>query len=85
MANALTASDLATMLPEATTPIRWRIIRFPIAVTDAESHADFGALAPHPAPLVTVSGVKWILDGTPVERLAAMNAPYADRPAGPAG
>jgi predicted amidohydrolase YtcJ len=80
MANALTASDLATMLPEATTAIRWRIIRFPIAVTDAESRADFAALAPHPAPLVTVSGVKWILDGTPVERLAAMNAPYADRP-----
>ena len=26
-----------------------------------------------------MSGVKWILDGTPIERLAAMNAPYADR------
>jgi predicted amidohydrolase YtcJ len=27
-----------------------------------------------------ISGVKWILDGTPVERLALMREPYADRP-----
>ncbi len=26
-----------------------------------------------------VSGVKWILDGTPIERLALMRQPYADR------
>jgi len=26
-----------------------------------------------------VSGAKWVLDGTPVERLALMRAPYADR------
>jgi predicted amidohydrolase YtcJ len=80
MANALTASDLSTLLPEAGTPIRWRIIRFPIILTERESPADLGPLPQRPAPLVTVSGVKWILDGTPVERLAAMNAPYADRP-----
>jgi hypothetical protein len=29
---------------------------------------------------VTVSGIKWILDGTPIERGAAMRKPYADRP-----
>jgi len=79
MANSLTATDLSTMLPEAATPIRWRIIRFPIMLTERESPADLGALPRQPAPLITVSGVKWILDGTPVERLAAMNAPYADR------
>jgi predicted amidohydrolase YtcJ len=80
MGNALTAVDLSTMLPEAKTPIRWRIIRFPIMLTEKEAPADLGPLPRQPAPLVTVSGVKWILDGTPVERLAAMNAPYADRP-----
>jgi hypothetical protein len=26
-----------------------------------------------------VSGIKWVLDGTPIERLALMRAPYADR------
>jgi predicted amidohydrolase YtcJ len=80
MANALTASDLSKLLSEAGTPIRWRIIRFPITLTERESPADLGPLPRRPAPLVTVSGVKWILDGTPVERLAAMNTPYADRP-----
>jgi predicted amidohydrolase YtcJ len=29
---------------------------------------------------VTVSGVKWILDGTPVERMMFLRAPYADLP-----
>jgi predicted amidohydrolase YtcJ len=34
----------------------------------------------HPVLLVTVSGTKWILDGTPIEHSAAMRKPYADRP-----
>jgi predicted amidohydrolase YtcJ len=67
------------MLPEAGTPIRWRIIRFPVVIDEQQSPADFAALPRQLSPLITVSGVKWILDGTPVERLAAMNAPYADR------
>jgi predicted amidohydrolase YtcJ len=33
-----------------------------------------------PAPLVYVSGTKWILDGTPIERSVAMRQPYTDRP-----
>ena len=28
----------------------------------------------------TIAGVKWVLDGTPVERLALMREPYADKP-----
>jgi predicted amidohydrolase YtcJ len=30
--------------------------------------------------LITVSGTKWVLDGTPIERSAAMRKSYADRP-----
>ena len=30
---------------------------------------------------VTVSGAKWIVDGTPVERLMLLREPYSDRPA----
>ena len=29
--------------------------------------------------LTTISGAEWILDGTPIERLAFLRAPYADR------
>ncbi|HKW26801.1 MAG TPA: amidohydrolase [Terriglobales bacterium] len=32
------------------------------------------------ADRVTVSGVKWLLDGSPIERSAGMRAPYADDP-----
>ncbi|HYG61324.1 MAG TPA: amidohydrolase family protein, partial [Thermoanaerobaculia bacterium] len=35
---------------------------------------------PAPAPLVNPSGIKWIGDGTPIERLAFMSEPYQDRP-----
>jgi predicted amidohydrolase YtcJ len=79
MANALPAADLAAMLPDVKVPIRWRVIRFPIGLNESDSPADLKTLPKDPWPLITVSGVKWILDGTPVERLAAMNAPYADR------
>jgi predicted amidohydrolase YtcJ len=30
--------------------------------------------------MVTISGTKWIIDGTPIERLALLRAPYADAP-----
>ena len=80
MGNSLTAADLASQLPEAATPIRWRVIRFPIALDAKDDPGSYAAVPRVPAPLVTVSGVKWMLDGTPVERLAAMNEPYVDRP-----
>ena len=32
------------------------------------------------SPLTVVSGTKYVLDGTPIERLALMRRPYADRP-----
>ena len=53
--------------------LRWREICFPLTLEEA---CDFGK----PAPLVTASGIKWIGDGTPVERLAFLSEPYADRP-----
>lgn len=31
------------------------------------------------SPLTRVNGAKWVLDGTPIERLALMREPYADR------
>jgi predicted amidohydrolase YtcJ len=54
--------------------IRWREICVPL--TPAEP-CSFG---PAPAPRVTPSGIKWIGDGTPVERLAFLSEPYANEP-----
>jgi predicted amidohydrolase YtcJ len=80
MGNSLTAADLVSELPDAGTPIRWRVIRFPVALTEKDDPDSYAAVPRAPSPLVTVTGVKWILDGTPLERLAAMNEPYVDRP-----
>jgi predicted amidohydrolase YtcJ len=58
---------------------RLRLIDFPlIAMSEWRPPGD------HPKPsasaLVTISGTKWILDGTPVERLMYLREPYADVP-----
>ena len=37
-------------------------------------------LPPQPTPLVDVRGMKWILDGRPIERFAFMREPYVDSP-----
>jgi predicted amidohydrolase YtcJ len=71
-------------------PVRLRVIRF--FATDAagrrtEEWGEAERALPLPAagatdtsPAPTLFGRKWILDGTPVERLAVMRTPYADRP-----
>jgi len=79
MANAIPAAQLAGTLGEAATAIRWRVIRFPIALREQDDRESLAPMPKSPSPFVTVTGTKWILDGTPIERLAAMNEPYADR------
>ncbi len=54
-------------------PLRWREICFPLTVVEGCYNG------PTPSRL-TASGIKWISDGTPVERLAFVSEPYADRP-----
>jgi predicted amidohydrolase YtcJ len=58
---------------------RHRVIRFPMP---ASRLADWRVAGADTAlgPMMHVSGVKWILDGTPIERLALMRRPYADQP-----
>lgn len=79
MANSVPASQLAGMRTEAATPIRWRVVSFPVALREQDDRESLAALPRHPSPLVTIAGMTWILDGTPIERLAAMNEPCADR------
>ena len=54
--------------------LRWRAICFPL--TPFEPCYE----GPSPTPLVTPSGIKWIGDGTPIERLAFVSEPYLDQP-----
>lgn len=62
------------ILDQVKPPLRWREICFPLTLDEP---CDFG---PARAERVTPSGIKWIADGTPIERLAFLSEPYADRP-----
>jgi predicted amidohydrolase YtcJ len=80
MANPIVSERCVALFEKAPPPFRVRVMWF--GLTDEHGRQTKGRpdLAAHPVPLVTVSGTKWILDGTPIERSAAMRKPYADRP-----
>ena len=79
MGTALPAPRLADLLREAGAPLRWRVMRFSLERPSAEDASEGQGRDDKDG--VVVWGRKWILDGTPVERLAATRRPYADRPA----
>ncbi|TDK19430.1 hypothetical protein E2F46_16815 [Luteimonas aestuarii] len=64
---------------DAAVPSRLRLIRFPAPATHDEPVVT-DALPKHPAdmPRTTVSGTKWIIDGTPVDQAAPLREPYPD-------
>ncbi|MFN0181075.1 MAG: amidohydrolase [Gemmatimonadales bacterium] len=61
-------------------PVRLRLIRFPLTTKSGVERGALNGLTVGAG--VRVSGIKWIVDGTPVERLAALRAPYSDAPNG---
>lgn len=65
---------------KAPTPIRMRLIRMAGTTTEGRDKTEGRALPPRLAPLITVSGTKWLLDGSPIERTAALRKPYTDLP-----
>ena len=79
MATSLDLDKTVSVLKEAALPQRVRVIRFP-------GTSDKGRItAPwlntyKPTPMLEVSGMKWILDGTPLERGAFMRTSYSDKP-----
>ena len=85
--NELEPGLLMRALTAAGLPIRLRVIPFPMTSPAGHDTAEWqaqrvrGAFARNPAGgTLTVSGVKWLLEGTPLERLAAHRRAYRDRP-----
>ena len=73
------AADLARTAVASDLPIRLRIIDFP--TTGMTAWRQPASASVQGSPRVMVSGTKWILDGTPIERLMLLREPYADNPA----
>lgn len=68
---------MTRIVPKLALPIRLRLIRFPLTTATGVARRPLQSVAATPG--ITVSGTKWIVDGTPVERGAALRAPYSDR------
>ena len=66
----------AALMAEARLPVRMRVIDFPMNALSAWREP----IARRTSGLVTVSGTKFILDGTPIERLMYLREPYSDAP-----
>jgi predicted amidohydrolase YtcJ len=71
---------LVTLLAAIGSPIRVRVIPFVYTTTAGRQRPVYPPIPPNIADRVRVDGVKWLLDGTPIEHSAAMSKPYADDP-----
>jgi hypothetical protein len=72
----------AKLLVRADLPIRVRAIAFSPTTPSGRDLSEIRELGrlQFPGSKVTISGIKWIVDGTPIERGAALRDDYADRP-----
>lgn len=77
MMTGYPAPEAALLMADARLPIRMRIIDFPLIPLAAWRTP----IRRRTSGLVTVSGTKFILDGTPIERLMYLREPYSDAPA----
>jgi predicted amidohydrolase YtcJ len=68
------------LLGQAKLPIRVRAIPFSPTTPQQRDLSEVRQLPAAPNAKVKVSGIKWVLDGTPYERGAALRQPYHDRP-----
>jgi predicted amidohydrolase YtcJ len=72
----------ARLLTKADLPIRVRAIPLPLTTRQGRDLSEIHKLGKinESSPKVTVGGIKWVLDGTPIEWAAALRRPYKDRP-----
>jgi predicted amidohydrolase YtcJ len=80
--SSMSVDRFARLLVKADLPIRVRAIPFSMTTPQGRDLSEIRQLSKlrFPNSKVTVSGIKWILDGTPWEHGAALRKPYNDRP-----
>ncbi len=67
MSDAMEPGQAVALFEKTPTPIRIRVMRMPMTTPAGRDIKEGRSLPPHPAPLITVSGTKWLLDGVPLE------------------
>lgn len=79
--SSMPVDRFARLLVRARLPIRVRAISFPLTDAKGRDTLEIRQLSKlrFPNSNVTASGIKWILDGTPIERGAALRKDYNDK------
>jgi hypothetical protein len=76
MAGYLDPPTTMRVLAEARLPVRLRVVRWPLPDASSLRTSEWNVPDERPAPLTVVSGVKWVVEGTPIEQLALRRRPY---------
>jgi len=61
-------------------PLRLRIIPFPGTTKNGRNLTEWRSINNRPSPLTKISGVKYLIDGTPLDQTALSKKPYENRP-----
>ena len=68
------------MLAQANAALRVRVVPSPFTTQGQRLQPEYPSVPARVSDRVSVSGVKWWLDGSPFERSCALRTPYADEP-----
>lgn len=79
MGTGFTQSFVTEILRKADIPQRLRIVAWPRSTPAGRQMAEWPVAETHPTPMSVVSGIKYVIDGTPGEGNALRKQPYHDR------
>jgi predicted amidohydrolase YtcJ len=71
MAGYLDPATTVRVFRAAQLPVRIRLVRWSIPDSVSLRTSEWDSVDQHPDSLVTVSGIKWVVDGTPIEGLSS--------------
>ncbi len=73
-------SQIEEVFSKVNPPLRLRIIPFPGTTIQGRNIAEWQHLNTKPSSLTQISGMKYLIDGTPLEQNALYKKPYENRP-----
>lgn len=76
MGTGFTHSLATSVLQQANIPQRLRIVAWPRSTPEGRQVSEWPIAETHPTPMSTISGVKYLIDGTPIEGNALRSKPY---------
>ncbi len=79
MSSTLQGEAARTIFKQAALPLRTRIIAMPSTSVQGRNLAEWNDKDSLLTPLTYVSGIKYVMDGTPIEQTALMSKPYSIR------